>query len=71
MKFKTTLFLAALVSLLIVGVYVFEFKKKQDDLAKNEVNAKIIPFQKDQINFLEIQNKQNKIVLQKDQNGLL
>lgn len=69
MKFKTTLFLAALVSLLIAGVYVFEFRKKQDDFAKNEVNAKIVPFLKDQINFLEIQNKKNKIVLQKDQNG--
>ena len=69
MKFKTTASLAAIVSLLAASVYVFEFRKQNEDIAKNELNVKIVTFQKDQINFLEIQNAQNKIVLQKDQNG--
>lgn len=69
MKFKTTALLAVLVCLLIAGVYVFEFRKQQEEVAVNDVNARIVPFQKDQINFVEIQNQKNKIVLQKDQNG--
>ncbi len=69
MKFKSTAFLATVVSILIAGVYIFDIKKQEEETVQKEINTKIISFQKDQINFLEIQKNQNKIVLQKDQNG--
>lgn len=69
MKFKATLVLAAVTILFGAGVYVFEYKKQVQEVKEKEENAKIIGFEDDQINFIEIQKDENKIVLQKSETG--
>lgn len=73
MKVKKTALLATVTLLAAFGVFVFEYKKQVDDVIKNDLEARIVVFQKDQINFIEIQknpaNNQTKYVMQKGPDG--
>ena len=69
MKFKTTAVLAALTLIFGAGVYFFEYKKQVQEQKNIEEELKIIPFEKNQINFIEIQKDDFKIVLQKSETG--
>lgn len=69
MKFKTTIILAVIALLFGAGVYFFEYQKQVQENVEKEENAKIIAFEKNQINYIEIQKEQTKYVLQKSETG--
>lgn len=69
MKYKTTALLAVFAVLTAVAVYLFEYKETNDSTANIEQVSRIVTFDPEQINFLEIQKNQNKYVLQKGQEG--
>ncbi len=69
MKFKTTYVLAAITLIFAAGIYLLDYRKELESSRQTEVNTQIVSFKKDQINFIEIQKDQNKIVLQKSPDG--
>lgn len=69
MKFKATIILAVVALLFGAGVYFFEYKKQAQEAVEKEENTKIIAFEKNQINYIEIQKEQTKYVLQKSETG--
>ena len=69
MKFKTTLLFAAATTILGLAVYFFDIKKEAFEAEASKINSKIIKFDKNQINFIEIQKNSEKYVLQKNQDG--
>jgi len=69
MKFKATWILAAVTLMLGAGVYFFEYQKQIQQEKQKEEDTRIILFQKDQVNFIEIQKEQTKYVLQKSEMG--
>lgn len=73
MKIKKTALFATATLLLGFGVFVFEYKKQVDEAIKNDLEARIVRFEKDQINFIEIQKNPAsnplKYVMQKTQDG--
>ncbi|MFZ3229777.1 MAG: DUF4340 domain-containing protein [Pseudobdellovibrio sp.] len=69
MKFKTTLLLAIAVLVLGGGVYIFEYQRQINEVKTKEENSRIISFEKNQINFIEIQKEHVKYVLQKSETG--
>ena len=69
MKFKTTLLFAVATLILGLSVYFFDIKKEAVKAEANKINSKIIKFDKNQINFIEIQKNSEKYVLQKNQEG--
>ncbi len=69
MKFKTTALLAGATLTLGLSVYFFDIKKDVDEGKKAEVLSQILNFDKNQINYIEIQKDENKFVLQKNVDG--
>lgn len=69
MKFKTTILFAAATVILGLSVYFFDIKKEAVETEAQKITSKIIKFDKNQINFIEIQKNDEKFVLQKNQEG--
>lgn len=69
MKMKTTIAFALATLTLGASIYFFDIKKESVEKQQKEVNSRILSFEKDQINFLEIQKSDIKYVLQKSQEG--
>lgn len=69
MKFKVTLVFAIATVLLGTSVYLFEYRRQEQEQKEKDENAKILNFEKDQINYIEIQKDLNKFVLQKSETG--
>lgn len=73
MKVKKTALLATITLLAAFGVFVFEYKKQVDEVIKNDLGSRIVIFQKEQINFIEIQknpaSNEIKYVMQKGPEG--
>lgn len=69
MKFQKTLLLGIAALILFGGIYYWTIvrEQKKHDLA--DAHDQIIYLQKDQINYLEIQNKEKKFVFQKSDQG--
>ena len=69
MKFKTTILFAVATIILGLSVYFFDIKKESVEAEAQKINSKILKFDKNQINFIEIQKNNDKYVLQKSQDG--
>ncbi len=69
MKLKTTIAFAAATFILGVSIYFFDIKKESIERQQKEISTRIINFEKDQVNFIEIQKGDTKYVLQKNQDG--
>ncbi len=69
MKFKKTALLAAFVFLFIGLVYLLDYKNSEKTENQKDVDSQILKFNEDQINMIEIQKKDEKIVLHKSENG--
>ncbi|MBC7742172.1 MAG: DUF4340 domain-containing protein [Bdellovibrionaceae bacterium] len=69
MKFKTTALLGIATVGIGLGVYFLEYKNKLNLELEKENSSQIITFSGDQVNFIELQKKKQKITLQKSEKG--
>ena len=65
---KTTVF-GAVTIMLALTVYYFDYYKEQVAATQKNEQSKILNFDKDQVNLIELQKKDQKIVVQKNENG--
>jgi hypothetical protein len=69
MKFKKTYLYAAFVFIVLALVYVFDYRHEEKADQQKDQDLQIVKFDKEQINMLEIIKKDEKILLQKNENG--
>ncbi len=69
MNLKKTALLGSLTAVFGFGIYYFEFVKKEQSQAQAEISQKVLKFNSENINFLQIQIKEQIIVLQKSATG--
>ncbi len=69
MKMRTTAILGGATLALALGAYFFDYKIEEKQALQKDSDAQIITFTAEQINFIEIQKKNEKIVLQKNETG--
>lgn len=69
MKFKKTALFALFVLIFAAVVYWIEVKKEDDTEQKKIVDTQILKFDQNQINLIEIEKKDEKIALQKNEKG--
>lgn len=69
MKFRKTLLFGGLVLAVAAGVYYLDYRKEESVEQQKDVESQILQFDQDQINMLEINKKDEKIVLHKNEKG--
>lgn len=69
MSFKKTILLGCATAVLGLGLYYFEFVRNEKNKIDTVFNQGVLHFQPDDINFLQIQNKDKVITLQKTDKG--
>lgn len=69
MKIKATIVFAVATVTLGASIYFFDVKKESVERQQKEISTRIVSFEKDQINFVEIQKGEAKYVLQKNNQG--
>lgn len=65
MSFKKTILLGSATAVLGLGLYYFEFVRNEKNKIDTVFNQNVLHFQPDDINFVQIQNKDKVITLQK------
>lgn len=69
MSFKKTILLGCATAVLGLGLYYFEFVRNEKNKIDTVFNQSVLHFQPDDINFVQIQNKDKVITLQKTDKG--
>lgn len=69
MSFKKTILLGCATAVLGLGLYYFEFVRNEKSKIDDVFNQRVLRFESDDINFLQIHNKDKVITLQKTDKG--
>jgi hypothetical protein len=69
MSFKKTILLGCATAIFGLGIYYFEFVRNEKSKIDDIFNQRVLHFEPEDINFLQIQNKDKVITLQKTDKG--